>query len=205
MISVVIPTIPGREEHLERAVAAYRQHTEDVEIIVETGHDCVGKGWQAGAERARGEFIHLTADDLEPHAGWWQPMADAVERGLCPCPVVLNPDGSLQSAGAVGWELQLAIPEDCAHTGWTTVPFMSREQWSLVDPMLPLHYCTDTWVSVRLGRHGIPTVVRTGSVFTHHNAAPGRGAGMSEHARNIHDRARFYDALDALDREVATC
>ena len=197
-ISVVLPTVTGREEVCHRVIRAYEETTPGAEVIIERDHDCVGKAWQAGAERAHGDYVLLGADDLEPMPGWWEPLIESVDRGELPCPVVFETDGRVQSAGAIDWELQTTAPDDGAVTGWTTVPFFSRTWWPLIDPMLPVHYCTDTWVSVRLARHGIRTVVRTGSGFIHHNAIPGRGAGMDVHARNIHDRARFYEAVEEM-------
>jgi hypothetical protein len=204
-ISVVVPTVEGREEMLGRVALAFTRTTplEDFQFIVERGHEVCGTAWQAGAEKAEGDFILFCADDLEPMDGWWQPLVESAERGEVPCPVVYEADGCVQSAGALDWDLQTRIPADGSPTGWTTVPFIRREWWPLIDPMLPVHYCTDTWVSVRLARHGIRTVVRTGSGFIHHNAAPARGAGMDVHARNIHDRARFYEAVEMMDAWVA--
>lgn len=205
MISIVIPTVPGRDEVLGRTMRAFAHTTpmDAVQFIVERGHDVCGTAWQAGAGKAEGDYILFGADDLEPMDGWWQPLVESVDAGELPCPVVFEPDGcTVQSAGAFDWELQRTAPADGAPTGWTTVPFIRREWWAHIDPMLPIHYCTDTWVSVRLARHGIRTVVRTGSGFIHHNAAPGRGAGMEINARNVHDRARFYEAVQATMEEA---
>ena len=149
-----------------------------------------------GAEDFQGDYLHFGADDLEPHAGWWQPLVEACDAGMCPCPVVLEPDGRVQSMGGTwGWELR-AEGEDWEPVDWTTVPFMSREQWEVVSPMpAELHYCTDAWVSARLAVTGTLTVLRREARFTHHNALAGRGAGMDVHVRNRHDRARFAQLL----------
>jgi hypothetical protein len=197
VISIVIPTVDGREDVLERVLLAYHETTPEHEVITVHGRETCGIAWQEGSERATGDYLLLGADDLEPLPGWWQPLVEAVERGCCPCPVVLESDGRVQSAGTSGWEPIRTIGEDWTPVDWTTVPFVTRAQWSLVAPMLPTHYCTDTWVSYRLGRHGIKTVLRTGSRFRHHNALPGRGAGMDIHKRNQHDRMIFTEAVCA--------
>ena len=137
--------------------------------------------------------IHFGADDIEAHAGWWQPLAEAADAGYCGCAVVLNPDGSVQSAGMSGWEAHTTIPEDWAPVEHTLTPFLTRKQWGKVE-YIPrtLHFCTDIWVSARLG---VPVVVRTGSRLTHHNHPAGRGAGMDIHERNRHDRALFASLI----------
>lgn len=71
MISVVIPTVAGREHSLERCLAAYRA-TADVELIVLADRQTCGVAWQEGIEQATGDYLHLSADDLEPHPGWDQ-------------------------------------------------------------------------------------------------------------------------------------
>jgi glycosyl transferase family 2 len=163
---------------------------------VERGHPGSGSAWQAGAVRASGEFICLSADDHEPEPGWWEPLVEAAEMGYCPCSVVLNADGSLQSAGMNGYAANLIVA-DWHPVEHTLTPFMSRAQWELVG-WIPtdLHLCTDLWVSARLARHGVQAVVRSGSRTVHHLHPVGRGAGMEEHARNVHDRALYLRYLE---------
>jgi glycosyltransferase involved in cell wall biosynthesis len=171
LISVICPTIAGREEHLARMKAAYAAHTDDYELIVvpNDGRGC-GVAWNEGAEAAVGDYIHFTADDLTPHAGWWQAAKACVERGYCPAPVLYWPDGRLQACGG-SWE---SWEDDGRQTAFTRVPFLSREQWDAVRPMLPIHYYTDNYVTFRCGRAGWPTVNCHGYAFTHHMAQEGR-------------------------------
>jgi hypothetical protein len=200
---VVLPTVTGRERHLARTLAAYRQRTPvPVEITVVQDHPTCGIAWREGAARVDGAaYVHLGADDLVPEDGWWEPLAEAVDAGYLPCPVVLEPDGRVQSAGGYDWGLHRDVGEDWATIGWTTVPFMSAEQFAAIG-MIETHYCTDTWVSAVGALHGWQTVLRPASRFVHHNAEPGRGAGMDVHARNRHDRAEF---ARLLEEERARC
>jgi glycosyltransferase involved in cell wall biosynthesis len=191
VISIVIPTIRGREEHFQRCLAAYGTNTtSDFEIIVERDHPAVGPAWNAGAERATGDYLHFTADDLEPHPGWDVPALEAVERGALPAPRVINQRGGLDSCGLHGVEM-----EDWAVVPMSVVPFMSREQWAAIGPVLPIHYFTDNWISWRGARAGWSTVVRRGFAFTHHWAQHGRGAGMTYDERMRHDQQAFLDAV----------
>jgi glycosyltransferase involved in cell wall biosynthesis len=199
MISIVIPTIRGREEHFQRCVAAYESRTVSAfEIIVERDHPAVGPAWNAGAARATGDYLHFTADDLEPHEGWDVPALEVVQRGLMPAPRVINQHGRLDSCGLHGVEM-----EDWAVVPMSVVPFMSREQWAAIGPVLPIHYFTDNWISWRGHRAGWPTVVRRDFAFTHHWAQHGRGAGMTYDERLRHDQGVFLEAVREAESDGA--
>lgn len=197
MLSVIVPTIAGREESLARAVDAYvTTSPPGTEVIVEAGHATCGAAWQAGAEKAAGDYIHFGADDVEPHEGWWEPLVQAIDAyNVCTCSVVLNPDLTVQSAGMSGWQPHAYIPRDWQKVEHTLTPFVNRAQWDLVKPVPPIHYCSDIWFSAVLAAHGIPTVVRSESRIVHHNHPVGRGAGMEENARNVQDRVLYHRYL----------
>jgi hypothetical protein len=166
LISVVIPTVAGREASLERCLAAYG---DDVGTIVLRDRPTCGIAWQEGAELARGDFLHFSADDLEPHPGWAEAAIEAVECGYLPAPRILNADGTLQSCGLWGEE-----QGEGELTPFTRIPFLSREQWELVDPMIETHYWTDNWVSHRCRLAGVETRVARRYLFTHHYEPAGR-------------------------------
>src|SRR5262245_55571386 len=101
-VAVVIPTMRGREHHLARCRRTYGERTDaDLEIVVEADHGTCGAAWMAGASRLeqQPDYLHLSADDLEPHDGWLDAAIDSAMRRMIPAPLVYNPDGSLQSAG----------------------------------------------------------------------------------------------------------
>lgn len=198
LISIVIPTVTGREDHLARCMDAYREHTiQRIELIVIRDRPTCGIAWQEGSEQASGDYLHLTADDLEPHHGWDRSAVHYATTNRIPCPTVMEPDGvTVQSTHGVSAQAGISTEPVTAgqEVGFTTVPFMTIGQWKLIGPMIPLHYCTDSWVSHRARLHGIPTVAAPGMRFTHHNALPGRGAGMGDqHARTAHDRAAYTE------------
>ena len=191
-ITVVLPTLTARRERLRKTLAAYARTTPGCRFVTVENRPTCGEAWDIGARMLDGAYLHFGADDLEPHAGWWEPLVEAVDAGMNPCPVVLAPDGKVESCGAIGWNLQTELRPDWAPVEWSPVPFLSARHWQIVGHVPhELHYCTDTWVSARLARAGIPTVVRDSSRFTHHNAPAGRGAGMDIHARNLFDRAAY--------------
>jgi hypothetical protein len=195
LITVVVPTIPGREDHLERCVTAYTNLAAGcytLNLVIERGHPAVGVAWQAGAEKAAGEYLHLTNDDIEPHPGWHLPAIEAVQRGFLPAPQVHGPAGDPQSLPAWG-----TIGEDWAPVTMSTLPFMSRAQWEKIGPVAQVHYYADDYISYRGRKAGWPAVLRAGYSFTHYWARHGRGAGMTEDERMDYDRARYNEAVNA--------
>jgi hypothetical protein len=169
LLSLVIPTIPGREHWLERSLAAYEQTTEDYELLIVRDFDTCGKAWGHGLAEATGDYIHLSNDDIEPRPGWWEAGTDILDRGLLPCCRVLNTDGSVQSCGDT--EAETPDGSEC-HVA--RIPLVPRE---LVPALLPFpewHYMVDYWISWKAAQLGWPTVVSRDYLFTHHMAAEGR-------------------------------
>lgn len=186
MISVVIPTIKGREEHYGRCIRAYEQHGGDLEIIAIHDLPTCGEAWKAGAERATGGYLHFTADDLEPHAGWWQAALEVVEDGKIPCPAIWGIHGRLEASGDE-WHLQ---PEG-KEVEIARVPFMKTEWYDESWILDGAHYYTDNWLAVRAKQMGYPTVVCNPYAFTHHWAQEGRMVDMKP------DLVRYREACAA--------
>lgn len=174
ILSIVMPTIRGREQWLARTVAAYEQLTTvEHEILVEHDHPGCGPAWQAGGERAQGDYLFMAADDLEPMEGWDVAAIEACDRGVLPAPLIYHSDGRLQSCGE-SWEM---LEPDGEETMFTRAPFMSRAQMEIAMPFLPVQYGTDNHVSWKCWQAGIPTVVTYGFRLIHHLAAEGRDEG----------------------------
>jgi len=193
-ISVIIPTIKGREEHYRRCVAAYQTRTAgfEAELITEHDHRSAGAGWQAGAERATGDFLHFTADDIEPHPGWAAPAVQALTEGYVPAPRVVSPSGELQYLPEWGRDYP-----DWTPVHMSVLPMITRALWEgHVRPLFTGHYFCDDWISWRAAQAGYTCRLRTGYSFTHHWAQHGRGAGMTQNARLQHDNLLFAQARE---------
>lgn len=191
VITVVVPTVAGREVDFARCVAAYRQRSvHELQIITLHDMPTCGQAWNAGAGQATGDYLHFSADDLEPHEGWDAAAVATAGAGMLPAPRIVRPDGRLDYCGVHRRELPDGMPVEMS-----VIPFMSREQWERIGPVLPIHYFTDNWISFRGRRAGYPTVVRRAFAFTHHWAEVGRGAGMSYEARMAHDHAAYEQAV----------
>lgn len=189
-VAVIIPTIPGREEDVARCVEAYRRTAPDALVFIERGHPSCGAAWIAGAEKAAPfDYLHLTADDLEPHDGWLETALETVQKGYIPAPLVYHPNGELESAGLANFGCHRGVYSDWMMIEGTTVPFLTRKMWDRIG-MIPVHYCTDLWVSHQGRNWGWETVVRTGMRFTHYNAPAGRNYGR------VPDDTRAY--LEAI-------
>ena len=184
LISVIIPTVPGREDHYDRCVDAYLHRTSSAfEFITERDHATVGLAWQAGAERAAGDYIHLTCDDLEPLDGWDRAAVTAADAGFVPAPRVTDAGtGELQSWPAWGRE-----HEDGTDAGFSAIPFLSRAMWEVVRPLFTGHYLllrrlhllpgAGRWLAAGfLQRLRVPASL--GAAPTRRRDDPGRAAGL---------------------------
>jgi hypothetical protein len=196
-VAIVVPTVKGREADLRRCVESYRRTAPDATVYIAYDHPSCGEAWLDGAKRAarKGfDYLHLTADDLEAHDGWLDIAVETVDEGFIPAPLVYQPDGTLESAGLVGFSMNGIVNHDRQPIEGTTVPFLTREMWDAIG-MVPLHYCTDLWVSTVGRRHGWETVIRTGMKFTHYTAPAGRNYGRA--GTDTQEYLRFVAELPA--------
>lgn len=201
-ILVVVPTITGREHWFDRCFRAYCKNTTNVLLFwpVRNEPTC-GAAWNRGwAEqpwtgRHRADYVHMSADDLEPQPGWDVAAIEAVESGVLPCPLQTHADGS-----PFQWGRSQAPVPDWSPTTATTLPFLP---WALAEQILPgldCHYYTDDMISWKAQRLGWGDVYREGYRFIHHLAPEGRGAGMgSADARMRHDLKIYEEAKAAFD------
>lgn len=173
MISIVIPTISVRSHWLERCMEAYERTSAGAEheLIVVRDHPTWGSACNEGLPQARGDYVHLTADDVEPLDGWWQAAIAVCDAGMLPAPLILNSDGSLQSCGGASIQPEGSVAE------FTRIPFASREQIDAIGPLPPIHYYADNFFSLRGRRLAYQTVVAHGYSFIHHFAPEGRVDG----------------------------
>ena len=174
-VSVVIPTVDGREACYEQAVACY---PEDAEILTFRNLPTCGAAWVAGAKQASGDYVCFAADDLEPHAGFCEEMVKAVDRGSLPAALVLEPNGAKQSCGGTGSDVCRGACIDWQFVEWSPTPFINRDWWEWIEPhaefLASIHYSTDRLVSAICAKHGVPSVFREAAVLTHYNDTAGR-------------------------------
>lgn len=167
MISVVIPTITGREEVLRRCKQAYEETTpKPFELIVVRDETACGIAWGVGSKLAKGDYLHFTADDLVPHAGWAEAAIGVVDAGKFPAANVLNPVETLICP--VPLEPKMAsVPN-------VLVPFFNRTLWELGRWVVPIHYGSDDWITYLARRRDIPVEFCEAYKFSHSADENGR-------------------------------
>ena len=175
LVSIIVPTIDGRQDELVRTVSAFeRRSPAFIEWIVETGHDNCGAAWHAGARRATSDHLLMAADDLEPSSPAWLPAAiEAVELGHVP----------------VGW-----VREAAGQFGrdFPRVPFCRREDWIDVPEC---HYYSDNAFGELQAREGRVACIAPGYDFIHRRSMVGRDETPERLAR---DRTVFEQAVSGL-------
>ena len=153
-LSIVCPTIPGREDELARSIDAYERLTPvEIEWIIERGHATCGAAWNAGALKATGEILHMSADDGEPETDAWFPAALAViERDDVP----------------LGW-----VREDTHTFGrdFCRVVICRREWWQDVPELM---YYSDNAFTDLMVAGGHDPVIAPGFDFYHRRSLVGR-------------------------------
>ncbi len=195
MLSVIIPTITGREESYGRCLLAYVQTLpEGSEIVTVRDKENWPTACNEGYRRAKGDVLHFTADDLEPLPGWWEqalPWLD--EHDELPAPKVFNhsPDGEWDNAvdGSDG-----AIPH------FTRIPLMTRDQYERIGPWPEIPYASDVWLSERGRTLGIETRMFHSYAFVHHWSQVGRidSPGHLAHSDHVLNQLR-RDGLKRLE------
>lgn len=188
-IDLIVPTIPGREESLERCLESFGDR---VNPIVVRGASSCGEGWIEGLRRSGGDYVLLCADDIEAHPDLCLVECKiTADEGYLPAPIVYRPNGSIESAGgdmSAPACLLSRVEADWTPVDFTPMPFLSREQIRKIR-MIPAHYMTDVYASYRGRDLGYETVLRTPYRLIHHHLAVGRIHGGSAKDRAIFDEA----------------
>jgi GT2 family glycosyltransferase len=173
MVDLIVPTIEGREESLERCLASFP----DLNHIVVKGQPSCGLGWIEGIKRSGADYLLLCCDDIEADPDCdLTACIEAVDDGYLPAPVIHRPDGGLESAGgdmnAAGCLLRDVQP-DWTPVDFTPLPFVSRAQIKKIR-MIEAHYMTDVYLSHKGRRLGYETVLRHDFRLIHHHHMTGR-------------------------------
>lgn len=170
MISVVVPTISGREESLARTLLAWEKNTTvKHEVIVVKDKPTWPAACNYGASQAEGDIIVWGADDLDPLPGWHKDILKWFrERDELPAPRLHNYD-----ADSPVWNVEDG--PDGAIPLFTRVPIMSRSQHERIGPWPEqLIYYADYWVSEKGRTLGIETRNLWSYAFVHHWCQIGR-------------------------------
>ena len=194
VVSVVVPTLTGREDLEEQARAAFKETCKGTEIewILVKDKGVAGEAWNAGADLATGDFLMLACDDMVPHSGWLEAAVTAASEGVYPAPRIVNVDGALQNCGTFGGGMTLGELRDGASVPVSEIPFVKREWWQK-DACLPIHYYSDDWLGFLARESGLRVEVRRDYCFTHLGGTVGRDLVVGRKA--MEDRADFLIAV----------
>ena len=185
LLSIVLPTIAGREDELAQSMEAYKRTTPaPIEWIIERDHPTCAAAWNSGASKATCEFLHMGADDIQPEPGWWDAARPVLDAGDIPLGWIREPNGA---------QFGRDFPR---------VVICRREWWVDVPP--ELHYWSDNWFGDAMTATGHKQVVAEGFDFFHRRSMVGRGAGMSEHDRMEHD-FKLYSQLPGVRELQGPC
>lgn len=171
-ISVVMPTISGREESCARMVDAYVQRTKGYELEVINPKDF--PSWPAGCNAgvlrvsSAADVVHFGADDLEPLEGWADAMLETLSRGRIPAPQLWDHE----KTDTPPMNASDGMPGSI--TAFSRVPALLHEWVDLIGPWPLMDYFADNWVSDKARSIGIETVVTAGYSFVHHWNQVGR-------------------------------
>lgn len=169
-LSIVIPTISGRSHWLRMALKGFEKTTPvEYETLIIHDKPVCGIAWNEGIEQAKGDYILLAADDLEPVQGWYEAALASLEKGNVPSARILNSDGSLQIMG--DWIEEVEEGKVC---NLARIPFAGAELMRKAYPILEIHYATDDWFSHRVRQAGWQVAIARGFCFYHHWAEQGR-------------------------------
>jgi hypothetical protein len=168
LISVVMPTISGREEMWAQMVEFYQSRTPGYELEILSPKDY--RNWPTAINTAKpkGSYILYGADDLEPLEGWADAMVGCLDRGEVPAPQVWNwvkegPPVNVNEDGPPG-----------SRAAFTRVPALTRDLALAVGPWPEIDYYSDNWVSDKARILGWETRVTDGFDFIHHWHQHGR-------------------------------
>lgn len=198
MISVVVPTISGREESYERCVYSFEKTLDDTdfEIIPVLNKNNWPLACNHGYELSTGDIVVFTADDLEAVSNWWQDAVALLEvADELPAGYVWNhslfgdPDNIADgSAGQLTW--------------FTRLPMMRRDQWQRIGQWPNLDFYADVWLSERARSIGIETRLVGSYRFVHHWHDVGRISNDSarvDRAYRLLERMRKKDGLQGIE------
>jgi GT2 family glycosyltransferase len=200
----------------------------DIVPIINKEHIGATRSWNIGLEKATGDYVALLNDDHEVMPGWDLAAIAAIdddETAGCGVPLVVHPDGKIQSAGQYNAYLSLhhewigRYSEDGASTvagmslegaprfqqprecDYGYVPVMKRECFEKAGPLDERyeHYFTDTDLGYKIQQAGYKNIYCPTAVIVHHL----KSAGDIELGtkRFEADKEKFYAKWGLVPRE----
>jgi GT2 family glycosyltransferase len=158
-LSVVIPTLDAASERVRACIAAVQLSTDVPHEIVIVDNGGAPQGFSApvnaGVRGARGRYLVVMNDDVEPLAGWWPPLRAALDGGA-----------AVTFPLTLGGPMRFDFAAWCFAIGRETVEQFGHAPGEFFDPSLVIWY-QDTDLLHRLRQAGRPPVLAEASRIRH--------------------------------------
>ena len=161
MISIVVPTVDGREEWLEKCLAGYSRTAPNAEIIVVRDQPTCAEAWEEGYGKSTRAYVHFTADDIVPANDWWQGPMEMLDKGIIPVADVFEDGRRFLCKTPMG-------------VFKVMIPFLTRGMLELGDWFLPIHHGSDDWITYRAVTLGFRFALCPSYIIHHYVAPQGR-------------------------------
>jgi GT2 family glycosyltransferase len=158
-LTVVVPTLDATSARMRRCLTAIAMTTDVPHEIVIVDNGSPPQGYtapvNAGIRAARGRYVVIMNDDVEPLPGWWPPLQEGLDAGA---PVVFPAtQGGAKRSDFAAW--CFALTRDC-------VDRFSVSPGEFFDPRFTVWF-QDTDLLVRLRSAGCPPRLVAGSNIRH--------------------------------------
>lgn len=158
-LTLVLPTITGREASLQRTINSYARHT-DLPYIVKVGHnyESIGKAWADILPTLTTELAHLGTDDVTAESRWAREIRwEWQDHGGLAVPMMMRmPGETLESHGA--WGVMHAARTEVPWCGVPIIPqcCYHRCAAALIETDFPQNYSDNVLCDVlRAHGHGL--------------------------------------------------
>jgi len=158
LLSVLIPTVGGREAMLHEVKTACEQTAPGCEVLVVYGYSW-GEGLNQLATVAKGEYWSCCCDDTVPLPGWFDAGRARLDAGSEPASRYFNPDGSPLHP--------IDDAPDGLPIGWCRSFLITPQIFAEVGPFIDATWYADWDYSERLVKAGYPIIATDGFAFTH--------------------------------------
>lgn len=197
-LTLLVPTIAGREVSLERTLLSYASETSrPFTQLVVRGYPSIGAAWADVLPQVETDLVHCGTDDVTAHSRWANEIRlEWEEHGGLAVPLMLRmPGETLESHGLWG-----AMHTQRTQVHWCGVPVIPRCCYqacsdALIETGFPQNYSDNVLCDV-LEAHDHQLVARPRYRLGHWWAAGGLGSSRDEQDREAWQSWRSRKGYD---------
>ena len=158
-LTIVLPTLAAAGDRVRGCLRAIAQTTPQTHEVLVLDNGSSPQGYtapvNAGIRAARGRYLVIMNDDVEPLPGWWPPLRAELDAGAS-VTFPMTIDGGMRTDFAA-W---------CFALSWATVERFAVEPGEFFDPRFTVWF-QDSDLLVRLRDAGLPPVLVPESRIRH--------------------------------------